>query len=126
MGRILETDTYLHMEHMFYVCCAADVGKGVLTLMIHCWGAGKQVDIWGGMQVSGRENLRHPPPPLSTLEMQKKATGSLRLSGERIMKLAEELYQTGFISYPRTETDSFDPSYDILVTSAPHLLIRVS
>ena len=31
------------------------------------------------------------------------------------MKLAEELYQTGFISYPRTETDSFDAGYDLMV-----------
>lgn len=32
------------------------------------------------------------------------------------MKLAEELYQTGFISYPRTETDSFEEGYDLLVS----------
>lgn len=38
-----------------------------------------------------------------------------RLAGERIMKLAEELYQAGFISYPRTETDRFDPAYDLRV-----------
>lgn len=31
------------------------------------------------------------------------------------MKLAEELYQGGFISYPRTETDRFDPGYDLQV-----------
>ena len=37
----------------------------------------------------------------------------LRLPGERIMKLAEELYQAGFLSYPRTETDQFDPGYDL-------------
>ena len=36
--------------------------------------------------------------------------------GERIMKLAEELYQAGFISYPRTETDRFDPAYDLRVS----------
>lgn len=29
------------------------------------------------------------------------------------MKLAEELYQAGFVSYPRTETDMFDPGYDL-------------
>ena len=32
------------------------------------------------------------------------------------MKLAEELYQTGFISYPRTETDTFDAGYDLMVS----------
>jgi hypothetical protein len=31
------------------------------------------------------------------------------------MKLAEELYQAGFLSYPRTETDEFDPGMDLLV-----------
>ena len=49
--------------------------------------------------------------------MQKRATSALRLPGERIMKLAEELYQSGFISYPRTETDSFDEGYDLRVDS---------
>ncbi len=43
------------------------------------------------------------------------------------MKLAEELYQAGFISYPRTETDQFDAGYDLLVRAAqmlPQLLLR--
>ena len=31
------------------------------------------------------------------------------------MKFAEELYQAGFISYPRTETDSFPPGMDLMV-----------
>lgn len=31
------------------------------------------------------------------------------------MKLAEELYQAGFISYPRTETDIFSPDMDLQV-----------
>lgn len=55
--------------------------------------------------------------PLSTLALQKEGTkpSVLRLTGEAIMKLAEELYQAGFISYPRTETDCFDPGMDLMV-----------
>ena len=67
-------------------------------------------------QVQGKERKRQPPLPLSTLEMQKKATQSLHMPGERIMKVAEELYQSGFISYPRTETDSFPPGMDLMVS----------
>jgi DNA topoisomerase III len=47
--------------------------------------------------------------------MQKSATQHLRMSGERVMKVAEELYQSGFISYPRTETDVFNPGQDLKV-----------
>lgn len=32
------------------------------------------------------------------------------------MRLAEELYQAGHISYPRTETDMFDNQYDLQVS----------
>lgn len=64
-------------------------------------------------QADGRQRLRHPPLPLATLSLQKEAITHLRLPGERLMKLAEELYQEGVISYPRTETDVFDPAYDL-------------
>lgn len=56
--------------------------------------------------------------PLATLEMCKSASSLLRMSGERIMKLAEELYQGGWISYPRTETDVYDPGMDLRVSSS--------
>ena len=60
----------------------------------------------------GRPSYRNPPLPLNTLEMQKRLNRAIRISPEAIMKLAEELYQAGFISYPRTETDSFPPDFD--------------
>jgi DNA topoisomerase-3 len=31
------------------------------------------------------------------------------------MKVAEELYQAGFISYPRTETDKFSENHDLQI-----------
>ena len=37
----------------------------------------------------------------------------LRMNSQAIMKVAEELYQKGFISYPRTETDQFPPDFGL-------------
>ncbi|CAG9463966.1 unnamed protein product [Pedinophyceae sp. YPF-701] len=65
------------------------------------------------ISVDGRERQHWPPFPLSTLELQKRATSALRMPGAEVMKVAEELYQAGFISYPRTETDRFSRETDI-------------
>ncbi|ORY82060.1 DNA topoisomerase [Protomyces lactucae-debilis] len=53
------------------------------------------------------------PLPLTTVEMQKQGTRFLHLSAHQIMDHAEKLYQKGFVSYPRTETDQFDPGMDL-------------
>jgi DNA topoisomerase III len=29
-----------------------------------------------------------------------------------LLQVSEKLYQQGFLSYPRTETDQFDPQFD--------------
>ncbi|KAI3430642.1 hypothetical protein D9Q98_005235 [Chlorella vulgaris] len=65
------------------------------------------------VSVEGARKSKWAPVPLSTLEMQKRGSQYLRIPGERIMRHAEELYQQGFISYPRTETDGFEASYDL-------------
>lgn len=65
------------------------------------------------ISVEGRQVTKQPPNPLSTLELQKRATVALRMPGERIMSVAESLYQAGFVSYPRTETDRFSPNTDL-------------
>lgn len=58
---------------------------------------------------------RQAPAPLSTLELQKKCTSILRMSGDQVMAAAESLYQKGLVSYPRTETDEFDQAQDVQV-----------
>ena len=53
------------------------------------------------------------PLPLTTVELQKMGSRFLRMNSQRVMKVAEELYQKGWISYPRTETDQFDRGIDL-------------
>ncbi|KAL7274902.1 DNA topoisomerase [Rhizina undulata] len=48
------------------------------------------------------------PLPLTTVELQKQGSRFLGLSSQLVMTVAEKLYTSGFISYPRTETDQFD------------------
>lgn len=64
-------------------------------------------------KVTQQERRKYPPHPLSTIELQKRASHYFRMSSEHTMKVAEELYQSGFISYPRTETDSFSENTDL-------------
>ncbi|CAO3597197.1 unnamed protein product [Absidia cylindrospora] len=58
------------------------------------------------------------PLPLTTLELQKTGTRYLRMTGDAIMTVAQGLYTEGYISYPRTETDQFDDTFqfDPLIT----------
>ncbi|KAL8714181.1 MAG: hypothetical protein Q9220_001910 [cf. Caloplaca sp. 1 TL-2023] len=53
------------------------------------------------------------PLPLTTVELQKLGSRFLRMDSQRVMKIAEDLYNKGWISYPRTETDQFDRAMDL-------------
>ncbi|KAL8719160.1 MAG: hypothetical protein Q9225_003800 [Loekoesia sp. 1 TL-2023] len=53
------------------------------------------------------------PLPLTTVELQKLGSRFLRMDSQRVMKVAEDLYNRGWISYPRTETDQFDRGMDL-------------
>ncbi|CAN1231064.1 DNA topoisomerase 3-alpha [Linum grandiflorum] len=64
-------------------------------------------------KVQQQEKLKYPPYPLSTIELEKRSSRYFHMSSEKTMKVAEDLYQAGFISYPRTETDSFSSRTDL-------------
>lgn len=61
--------------------------------------------------LSGRPKNKWRPVPLATVELQKRASRYLRIGSETLMTAAEELYNQGFISYPRTETEKFRPEF---------------
>ncbi|KAG5177013.1 DNA topoisomerase, partial [Tribonema minus] len=63
--------------------------------------------------VSARPQTRRRPLPMSTVELQRRASRFLRIPSERAMAAAEALYQRGVLSYPRTETDAFSRETDL-------------
>ncbi|THF99053.1 hypothetical protein TEA_018796 [Camellia sinensis var. sinensis] len=75
-------------------------------------------------KVRQQEKLKYPPHPLNTIELEKRASRYFRMSSEQTMKVAEDLYQTGFISYPRTETDSFSERTDLRGAILHNVLLK--
>jgi DNA topoisomerase-3 len=63
------------------------------------------------ISANGRPKHKWRPVPLATVELQKRASRFLHISSEQLMTAAEELYQQGYISYPRTETERFRPEF---------------
>lgn len=59
------------------------------------------------VNIRKRETRRYKPLPLNTVEMQKLGSRILRMGAQQTMSVAESLYNKGFISYPRTETDLY-------------------
>ena len=81
----------------------------VVTMVLYesCLEAGQAVVT----DMSGRPKNKWRPVPLATVELQKRASRFLRIGAETLMSAAEELYQNGYISYPRTETEKFRPEF---------------
>ncbi|KAJ1568486.1 DNA topoisomerase, partial [Nowakowskiella sp. JEL0078] len=53
------------------------------------------------------------PLPLTTVELQKVGSRFLRMSSDQVMTIADKLYNKGYLSYPRTETDIFDDNFQL-------------
>ncbi|KAK0213155.1 prokaryotic type I DNA topoisomerase [Desarmillaria ectypa] len=67
-------------------------------------------------KVTKKETKKWKPLPLTTVELQKAGSRLLKLAPKKILDaclyISEKLYQQGYLSYPRTETDQFDPQFD--------------
>ena len=64
-----------------------------------------------GVETQNRD-LR-APVALNTVQVLKAASSGLGISPHKAMKIAEKLYTSGFMSYPRTESTKYDPSFQI-------------
>jgi DNA topoisomerase I len=73
--------------------------------------------------VTARKNTRKPPTPYNTTAFSTDASSRLGITPASAMRIAEELYMDGFISYPRTDNTVYPSSLPIseLVSS----LVRI-
>ncbi|ORD99115.1 TOP3 [Hepatospora eriocheir] len=62
--------------------------------------------------ISKKVVYKYRPFPLRTVELQKICSSYYKISSHEIMEIAERLYNQGYISYPRTETDMFPKNFD--------------
>src|SRR5207342_1321886 len=69
--------------------------------------------------VTARKNTRKPPTPYNTTAFTTDASSRLGITPSAAMRLAEDLYMDGFISYPRTDNTVYPVSLPLreLVTS---------
>ena len=65
------------------------------------------------IKMAKKPTRKFKPLPLTTVELQKNGSRFLRMTSQEVMKIAEDLYTKGWISYPRTETDQFDKGMDL-------------
>ena len=64
-------------------------------------------------KVKTKPTSKWKPLPLTTLELQKCGSRFFGMDSQKVLQVAEKLYQKGWISYPRTETDQFDQGMDL-------------
>jgi len=72
------------------------------------------------VSVKTKEARRTRPVPLNTVELLKIASNNLGIGPSTAMHIAERLYISGFISYPRTESTKYPENFDLLDALKPH------
>ncbi|HXV05362.1 MAG TPA: DNA topoisomerase I [Solirubrobacterales bacterium] len=60
--------------------------------------------------VTAKKNTRKPPTPYNTTAFTTDASSRLGITPASAMRIAEDLYMDGFISYPRTDNTVYPPS----------------
>ncbi len=62
--------------------------------------------------LEARKNTRQPPTPFNTTAFTS-AASNIGITPARAMRIAEDLYMDGFISYPRTDNTVYPPSLPV-------------
>ena len=64
---------------------------------------------WTVRSCDRRDSLRNPPPPFTTATVQQAASVRLKLNPDATMKLLQELFEDGKITYHRTDSTALAP-----------------
>ena len=69
--------------------------------------------------IQGKVGFRRPPPPFKTSSLQQEASAKLSMTPKRTMSVAQKLYESGHITYMRT--DSLSLSQDFINQTADYI-----
>ena len=67
------------------------------------------------INITSEKVTKKRPFPLNTVEYQKIVSRKLKITSDVSMSIADKLYQLGYISYPRTETQKFSQNLKYFV-----------
>ena len=59
---------------------------------------------WQVINIEEKPRTSNPKPPFTTSTLQQEAARKLRMSAKRTMRIAQQLYENGFITYMRTDS----------------------
>ena len=65
------------------------------------------------VSVVKKQTKKFRPQPLNTIEATKLISRKLRISPDQTMSIMEKLYQRGYLSYPRTETNVYNKTINL-------------
>lgn len=93
----------LHYDHDEARWSSSNEAREVFEYVLQC--NKKQLDGWV-LHVTSRVSKKSPAPPFITTTLQKEAYELHKIPGKQVMSLAQKLYESGYITYMRTDSPS--------------------
>lgn len=104
LGWIVERYQSSRAERKFDVTIELEDGSIRLTLPEDSYKALKSEGRVRIKRLEGREVVLQPPPPYTTDEYMRDAVNKLGITAEQAMAIAQDLFESGFITYHRTDS----------------------
>lgn len=77
------------------------------------------------VDVSRKVKTKQRPQGLNTVELLRVSSSTLGIGPHDTMHIAERLYTSGYINYPRTESTAYPPSFDLKALLRQHVSLPV-